>query len=152
MYPSKEPLFKFAIFICGGVPLQVLADLGVEIPGSEWDWDDRSKRRLMSQASEASIKAEGENRWTGLDGALEHDVDVEAWVDGLGGKKIPIPTAHVFGNKDPRARYSLLLASFCEDGVRRVVDHGGGHEIPRAREVSEKMAELVEWGVKLAKK
>jgi hypothetical protein len=34
--------------------------------------------------------------------------------------------------------------------VRRTFDHGGGHDIPRTRDVSEMMRELIDWAGMMA--
>ncbi len=59
--------------------------------------------------------------------------------------KIKIPTVHVYGAKDPKYVASMQLVHFCEENRRRTFDHGGGHDVPRRTDVSERIAELVEW-------
>jgi len=102
----------------------------------------------MAKASSSAILALGTKRWGhGFDPASPdlknifginfEEVEKE--------KLIQIPTVHVFGKRDPRYPASVTLAHFCEGSVRRVFDHGGGHDIPRTGDVSFMMAELVEW-------
>ena len=64
--------------------------------------------------------------------------------------KIRIPTVHVYGAKDPKYVASLQLVHFCQEGRRRVFDHGGGHDVPKATGVSDRIAELVEWAARVA--
>ncbi|KAL2267726.1 hypothetical protein VTJ83DRAFT_5003 [Remersonia thermophila] len=161
---DQKPLpFKAAVFICGGVPLQVLSDAGVEVTRRARDINALTGRMLRGRtAALAEMAANPElvarERGVGLwdrDGApagLVHDpgrmpdqrdvfgldLSDEALPDGVG---IAIPTAHVFGAKDPRWPASIQLACLCRD--KRMYDHGGGHEIPRTTEVSEAMAELM---------
>ena len=66
--------------------------------------------------------------------------------------KIKIPTVHVYGAKDPKYVASVQLVHLCEENRRRTFDHGGGHDVPKRRNVSEKMAELVEWAAKEAQR
>ncbi|KAL8951520.1 MAG: hypothetical protein Q9222_002511 [Ikaeria aurantiellina] len=166
LYRQREgkPLpFKCAVFICGGVPLQVLEDLGVEVGEKAWEMNRNSAAALAEQASNDAIMKSGANRWSnvnhknhgGVNGDFTSDTPVEDASDvfGLdftrgplsGEVKIRMPTVHVYGNKDPRCPASLQLAELCEKKWRRVFDHGGGHDVPRKTEVSEGIAQLVEW-------
>ena len=59
--------------------------------------------------------------------------------------RINIPTVHIYGIKDPRYTSSMQLAHFCAADKRRVLDHGGGHEVPRTTRVSNEIAEAIMW-------
>ncbi|KMU91623.1 hypothetical protein CIHG_09478 [Coccidioides immitis H538.4] len=59
--------------------------------------------------------------------------------------RINIPTVHIYGSKDPRYPCSIQLAHFSKPEIRRVYDHGGGHEIPVTTSVSSEIALAVEW-------
>ncbi|KMP06833.1 hypothetical protein DIZ76_014153 [Coccidioides immitis] len=59
--------------------------------------------------------------------------------------RINIPTVHIYGSKDPRYPCSIQLAHFSKPEIRRVYDHGGGHEIPVTTRVSSEIALAVEW-------
>jgi len=148
-YPNKEPLFKTAIFICGGIPLDVVADIGIPVSNEARDWDESSKVELTAKASNEAILREGTKRW-GL-GFDPFAISDKRDIFGFNFEEIPkesliqIPTVHVYGAKDPRYPASITLAHFCEASVRRTYDHGGGHDIPRRGDVSAMMAELVEW-------
>ncbi|KAL2135872.1 hypothetical protein VTI74DRAFT_6471 [Chaetomium olivicolor] len=152
-----EPLpFKAAIFICGGMPLPALEDLGVEVSERARTINDATVKMLKEKAGALTDYAEhlekvqkGVGLWDDLSG-LVHDPDrmpEEGDVFGLDFTKMPsdlrirIPTVHVYGAKDPRWPASLQLAYFCER--RRMFDHKGGHDIPRSTEVSERLAWLV---------
>jgi hypothetical protein len=156
--PTAAPLFKAAMFICGGVPLDVLASLGIDVTEEARALDDASKIALQQRASSEAILRDGYERWG--EGFDPFSANLHESGDGDGEKKvvfgidvaripqatkIPIPTAHVYGAKDPRFPASVTLAQMCDEAVRRTFDHGGGHEIPRKSAVSETMAELVEW-------
>ena len=98
----------------------------------------------------------GTKRWgEGFDPTKPHDISN---VFGMNftlvpeSLMIPIPTVHIFGKQDPRYPASVTLAHFCDPLVRKVYDHGGGHDIPRKGDVSKKVAELIEWSAMMAKK
>lgn len=46
--------------------------------------------------------------------------------------KIRIPTLHVAGKTDPCVEHGRALAEMCEEADRTVLEHAGGHEMPRA--------------------
>lgn len=56
-----------------------------------------------------------------------------------------IPTAHVYGAKDPRYPAAVQLALMCDSECRRVFDTRGGHEIPRDKAVSQEIADMIAW-------
>lgn len=150
--------FKVAIFICGGVPLQIVEDLGGEISQEAWDGDNHSRNELQQKASSIATVQPGVDRWA-RPGKLAFDPTASinpANVFGLDFSRIPadlrinIPTVHVYGIKDPRYPASLQLSQFCQPAFRKTYDHGGGHDIPRGKVVSESIAELVEWSATMA--
>lgn len=147
--PSQPPPFKAAIFICGGAPLKVLESVGFEVPDKVKERDRAGREALAAQADSASILAKGSARWTGeaaLAGSGKADVDEEVWRGEIRGPfRLGIPTVHVYGNRDPRYVAGVQLSGICEPGMRRVFDHGGGHEIPRTERVSRTIADLVRW-------
>lgn len=162
-----EPLpFRGAIFISGGIPLQMLADLGMFIPKKAWAINDATGKQLQEIAGSAgaeikALMAAGRNSkhkglWDKTE-LLQHDIrdqnfttdpsdvfglDITRFPEGI---KISIPTVHVYGIKDPRYPASVQLAHFSSAERRQVFDHGGGHEIPRTTVVSEKIASLIKW-------
>lgn len=148
--------FKSAMFICGGIPLQFLESLGVQVTASMHEYDDFSRVALSKQASLDALLIQGEQRWEGSSSPpFSHDVGMrgsaEIIIDDLDlgsletALRIKIPTAHVVGHKDPRYLAGLHLAKFCDGEQRRFFDHEGGHTIPRAQWVSQEMAALLVW-------
>lgn len=156
--PTKKPVpFKAAIFVCGGMPLPVLEDLGVAVSQRARDINDLTSKLMLRRAGLIGELAGNLDRikpgvglWDDLTGLLhdpekmpeEKDVfglDFTAMPQGL---RITIPTVHIYGAKDPRWPASQQLAHFCEN--RKMYDHGGGHDIPRTTEVSTRLAELVQ--------
>lgn len=152
-----EPLpFRSAIFVCGGVPLPVLDDLDLPVPQRARDVNDQTVRVLKAKAGHLAHMAanpdqiqRGVGLWDDKEG-LVHDPTVmpdESDVFGLDFTAMPedvrirIPTVQIYGAKDPRWPASLQLAHFCEH--REMYDHGGGHDIPRSTEVSNKIAALI---------
>lgn len=161
---SAKPLpFKAAIFVCGGVPLQVLEDVGFAVSQRAKAINHETGKLLRQRtstlaelaANPALIKEErGVPLWDRRDFStgMCHDArKIPDVTDVFGldlsdanvpeGVRIQIPTVHVYGAKDPRWPASLQLAFLCRN--RKTYDHGGGHDIPRTTEVSEKMAGLV---------
>ncbi|SLM39591.1 Serine hydrolase FSH [Lasallia pustulata] len=156
LYHMKErpeaPLpFKCAVFFCGGVGLNVVEDLGVKVSAAARELDDRCRDALFEKAESVRTARVGDDYWAqGLVFDPEEAVRRED-VYGLDFTRVPtrlmvrIPTVHVWGNKDPRYPASVQLSWFCEPSLRRTFDHGSGHDIPRTKECSERVAELLEW-------
>lgn len=61
--PAAPPPFKVAIFICGGIPLQVLEDLGVEVSKAAYELDQRSKELLETKNEDSAVLQMGRHRW-----------------------------------------------------------------------------------------
>lgn len=151
-----EPLpFGSVVFICGGIPFAVLEDLGYHVGDRAKEVSEETVRVMKAKAGRLAHMArnlEEVKRGVGLwddTSDLVHDPNVapeERDVFGIdftevpGDMRIRIPTVHVYGAKDPRWPSSMQLAYFCED--RKMYDHGGGHDIPRSTDVSERIAEL----------
>ncbi|XXG98849.1 Serine/threonine-protein kinase [Hypoxylon texense] len=136
------PPFKFAIWISGSVPLQVLKDLGVPVPEAE------------GVVAQATLQ-----RDRGLGPSLAHAAKARRAVFdsddcfGLNLNKIPlelkirIPTVHVWGEKDPLFPGSVHLAGLCDPYIRKIHVHQGAHEFPRDGTELTELASLVEWCV-----
>lgn len=163
MYHQAEkphlPLpFKVAIFICGGVPLSVIEDLGVHVSTEARDLDARTGKQLQQRASAVGTATPGTDYWLEIDERLfDPSAPIEpSNVFGLDFTKIKkplisIPTVHIYGGKDPRFPASVQLSHFCESSMKRTFDHGGGHDVPRTMKVSKTIAELVRWSAFMAK-
>ncbi|RAL67674.1 hypothetical protein DID88_008417 [Monilinia fructigena] len=145
--------FSCVVFICGGIPLPIVEDLGIEIPEKSRALEIQSVKELSATAASVETAQPGDDYWntkaekTSILNVENVDLENPYNLQVPEGWKIQIPTVHIYGKKDPRWLASLNLASFC-GGKRRVWDHGGGHDIPRLLEVSNKIAELVRWCVK----
>lgn len=154
----EDPLpFRAAIFICGGVPLPALEDMGLEVSERAHEINqctgallNGTAGRLAELAANLHLIKRGVGLWDGNMGSLVHDPKQRpdrSDVFGLDFTKFPaaaritIPTVHIYGSKDPRWPAGIQLAEFCVD--RKEFDHGGGHDIPRSTEVSERIAGMV---------
>lgn len=157
LYHAKEtpdaPLpFRSAIFICGGLPLPVLEDLGLHVPQRAHELNARTVVLMKSKSAklyDLDQLPKGHGLWD-YTADLEHDVEElpdESDCFGLDFTSFPpdirikIPTVHIYGAKDPRWPAGIQLAYFCDD--RMMYDHQGGHDIPRTTKVSTRIAELV---------
>lgn len=156
---QPKPPFRKAIFICGGVPLAALDDLGLPVSARAWHINDvtsallrKKAGALMTMAADPDQYIKGQPRqglWDDVSDLL-HDPKVLPERDDVFGldytqfpkdAKVTIPTLHIYGAKDPRWPAAVQLSYFCENPI--TYDHGGGHEIPRSTEVSNKIAELI---------
>ncbi|KAI9367439.1 serine hydrolase FSH [Aspergillus egyptiacus] len=153
--------FKAAIFICGGVPLWVLEDLGLPVSEAAREVHKTTSGllsttagRLNAFAADTKLVPRGQGLWDENlgTGALVHDGNVRPArgdVFGLDFTVFPqwatigIPTGHVYGAKDPRWPAGIQLAELCDEETRVEFDTGGGHDIPRLSRVSEGIAGLV---------
>jgi predicted esterase len=59
------------------------------------------------------------------------------------GEIIQIPTVHIIGSKDPYREESLGLTRICDHRTRVVLDHKGGHEVPRGNTAVSAMASCI---------
>ncbi|KAL4881795.1 serine hydrolase FSH [Aspergillus karnatakaensis] len=150
--------FRAAIFICGGIPLYALESISLPILPHANSINTTTGALLNGTASKLSTYAKntslikrGSSLWDGNDDVLLHDTTKRpdrSDVFGLDFTSFPswaaidIPTVHVVGGRDPRWPAGIQLAEFCDD--RMEFDHGGGHDIPRTSEVSERIAQLVQ--------
>lgn len=156
LYHAKEnpqlPLpFGSAVFICGGLPLPVLEDMGLDAQGA-FALNERTVDQMKAKSSMLYHPAnlpKGQGLWDNT-ADLEHKADElpdESDCFGLDFTSFPkdlrikLPTVHIVGAKDPRFPASVQLAFFCDN--RKMFDHGGGHDIPRTTQVSMNIADLV---------
>ncbi|KAH0349650.1 hypothetical protein KCU83_g5357, partial [Aureobasidium melanogenum] len=157
----RQQPFRFAIFICGGLPLTYFAGRGYAVSDAAWQYDEQARLALSSQASLNALLQCGSQRWNQQDWTtLDNDkhsssshpespsattvfgLDLAQVADA---HKIQIPTVHVYGSKDPRKGSALQLAGMCRPDITKVACHGGGHDIPRTSEASDLIAKLILW-------
>ncbi|RFU32206.1 hypothetical protein B7463_g4121, partial [Scytalidium lignicola] len=164
----NEPLpFKGAMFICGGVSLPILSDMGYQVSEEAMKISEQTVKQLHATASSISdlVRAPRDpdapkrGLWDDPNGRT-HDSEAGFPSDrrnifGLDFTAFPkdfsikIPTVHIVGAKDPRYPAGVQLAHFCDEGVsgsnRKTYDHGSGHDIPRTTIVSASIASLMRW-------
>ncbi|ORY70420.1 serine hydrolase FSH [Pseudomassariella vexata] len=157
--PEALPPFKFAIFICGEVPISALKDLGCPVSRDLEELDlriqEQSSEKTTGQCHENHVDGGGETRWR------SKGTDYAAYIRraqfdsddcfGLNLNRIPlelkirIPTVHVFGEGDPMVAGSVRLAGLCDPYIRKVYNHGGGHEIPETEQANHDLAGMLMW-------
>lgn len=151
--------FKAAIFICGGVPLPALEDLGLPVSKKAWEINEKTSQQLKSKTAKYAALADAPEKiqiglglWDYDREEMSHDHDKFPDAKDVYGLdftafrkdiRIKIPTVNIYGVKDPRYPAAMQLSHFCENTKR--YDHGGGHEVPRSTAVSEEIARLVRW-------
>ncbi|KAI0834308.1 serine hydrolase FSH [Hypoxylon sp. FL0890] len=140
------PAFKFAIFISGSIPLNVLRDLGVPVSKEAED--------VVAQAELRRDKALGPlPAHTAMARRAVFNSDD---CFGLNLNRIPlelkirIPTVHVWGEEDPLFPTSTQLAGFCDPYIRKIFTHPGRNRIPAEEEVLTEIASLIEWCIQRA--
>jgi len=159
--PAAPLPFKAVIFICSGAPLNVVEDVGIHVSGEALESWERSRRGLLEKTTTVANYKKGDDRWANT-GDLVYDPNQEIDLKSIygldlseenlpdflkvkGKRGIQLPSVHVFGSKDPMYPQSLQLAHLFDERDRKVFDHGSGHDIPRGKEISQGIAELVEW-------
>lgn len=150
--PTFPLPFRSAIFICGGLPLPFIEDLGLDVPHRAHELHERTAALMRAKSAmlyDIDKLPKGQGLWDNTTD-LEHDheelppetdcfgLDFTTFPDNI---RIKIPTVHIYGAKDPRWPTAIQLAYICDD--RKMYDHLGGHDIPRTSQVSETIAELV---------
>lgn len=152
---KKTPPFKSAILFSGSPPLPAMEALGFDIPESSWKRDLASMNALSAQTDSQAILDSGGDRWagshTGDDASLFAISEEEAQTEIKSPYgPIQLPTVHISGSKDPRFVTALQMSGLYEPSLRKMYNHGGGHEIPRKSDVNTKMADLVQWALEEA--
>lgn len=172
--PHESLPFRGIMFLCGGLPLRMLEEVGFVPSRRARSFNEASRKDLQRKAASVQEKvtamqgraAEDRAMQTGLwsdistlpHKAVLDESDIRALphmaqgdVFGLDMGRIPdalvptIPTVHVYGILDPIYPSSIQLASFCRLGSRQVFNHGGGHEVPRTTKASIEIASLLQW-------
>ncbi|EFX03892.1 ef-hand calcium-binding domain protein [Grosmannia clavigera kw1407] len=154
----RPPPFRAAIFVCGGMAVSWMEELGLTVSPRARDIDQRSVQslhrkagRLRELAANPDLIQRGVGLWDDTTdlvhspGSLlpqgDHDVFGLDFASFPSVVFIQIPTVHIYGSKDPRLPSSVQLAHFCK--IREMYDHGGGHDIPRSSSVSLHIAGMI---------
>jgi hypothetical protein len=125
--------------------MTVLEEMGFHVSAEARERDSASRMALSLQAGSSALLTHGADRWTGLK-SLDSGLSDDQLRDEITSPyRIKIPTAHIYGSKDPRYAAGVHLSGICDPETRRCYNHGGGHEIPRTAAVSNDIAELFRW-------
>ncbi|OJJ78844.1 putative EF-hand calcium-binding domain protein [Aspergillus glaucus CBS 516.65] len=146
--PRSPPLFKAAIFICGGPPLAVAETLGYHMSTEMRERDNWSRAALAQQADSSAILSQGAARWRGGRWDISNEEQLRDEMEFPW--RVEIPTVHIYGDKDPRYLAGVQLSALFDTDNMKTYAHDGGHEIPRKDVVSRKIAELVRWALESA--
>lgn len=133
--------FKFAIFICGAPSLEELDHFGFTV---------KPAARNLSEILRTGTTVESNTQLSTRTEDLNSFVTEVLAPLVSGSNLVNIPTVHIIGIKDQLYLPGLQLAGLCAPEKRIMYDHGGGHEIPRSKDASLKIVELVQWAVEQA--
>lgn len=128
-------LFQLAIFICAGAP--VLVTKSLQEPQNSVDLPPIQSMAPLTEP------------WLGPFVPGHSPQEDESWnifvPDSVreAGMMIRIPTAHIYGAKDSRVKESLRLRDMCDPRKRVELDHGRGHEVPRASHLVQQMKDII---------
>ncbi|KAL6715371.1 hypothetical protein ACLMJK_007637 [Lecanora helva] len=138
-HPFSPPLFRFAIFICGGAPFSCTPSHGADV--TELYIKDGVMHGDIMHESHAD---EVEERPSSADTPEEaFGSTVRRFNAKVDKERLEIPTAHIYGANDVDVRKSEKLVELCEEKVRYTYVHQGGHNIPRGEETSRGIADVV---------
>ena len=149
-HPSEPLLFRAAIFICSPVPFSYSLDYGIDTrtyfglkvaKPSRAGCSTTVPKYLITDA--AYLKGE-EALEPKRDGQYIRSVPTyyQMFHPSADDIRIAIPTAHIYGRKDKWRLHSIDLAKLCRRDLASVLQHDGGHEVPRS--ASEEICDLIE--------
>ena len=96
-----------------------------------------------STSGRSSLELSTDSRYTSDEvGASARTV--RRFVPEVDKERIQIPTAHVYGAQDVDLKKSLALTEMCDVGLRETYMQQGGHDIPRAEDVHQKIVKVVQ--------
>lgn len=138
-HPDDALPFRFAIFLCGVLPVSPSLDQGVDSTPESLEYE-RAFQQFFGLTDEEIDAGSGGEIIQIFDPILTSPKRNFACRE----PRIDIPVLHVIGEKDEFSSFSRYIASLCTDGKSSVYFHAGGHELPRAEEGMDKVAELFE--------
>lgn len=131
--------FRFGVFIGASLPFNADDESGKE----EWQAAAKSGKDVIKQFK-------GELELKGQPGMITFpDIDDRpVWVGRYHSQKTPkaklrIPVLHIIGKKDPYAAQARELATNMHENAfdSLLLEHEGGHEVPREPLVNDKIAQ-----------
>lgn len=161
MRPTQPLPFRFAMFICSSLPFSSSLDYGIDVTELFAAFE---QRLAWKQGPEQPVEEQkgyfqsygclGLGRSPASESSDDSDEDdprlesgparIYSWHPLLNSSRIKIPSAHIYGRRDPYISQSKELVNFCSPDLRMTFDHGGGHEIPRSTHVAEKIVAMIE--------
>ena len=139
-HPFAPPLFRFAIFICGGNPFSSTPSHGADVTELYME-DGVMNGDIVSEVSRAREIEETPAKVDTPEEAFSKTVRrFNAKVDK---ERVQIPTGHIYGAKDVDFEKSRQLVELCEEKVRYEYVHKGGHNIPLGEETNRSIADVV---------
>ncbi|KAF2239958.1 hypothetical protein EV356DRAFT_511262 [Viridothelium virens] len=152
-HPLALPLFRFAVFICGDLPFTRSPNLGVDVTeqyikdgvmhGDVVNEPEQIVEMKRSASGRSSLKLSTDSGYTSdEEGASTRTV--RRFVPEIDKERIQIPTVHIYGAEDIDLKKSLALTEMCDERLSEKYMHHGGHSIPRAEDVHQKIVEVVQ--------
>lgn len=124
----SHALFKFAIFVCATLPFNADDCKGLE----SWKFAKSGKAKLQHEfAGEVEVQEP-----LGFPDDLSEPILGRYHPDKTPMDTIKIPTFHLVGKIDPYGPQSETLAAMCEPAQRSVMEHSGGHRVPKDAKTS----------------
>ncbi len=147
---APSPLFRFAIFIASPIPFSKTLDYGIDtrryfgMPPTEQTQPARlgCPTEIPSYLVTDKSYLRGEAELEGKPLSSMGDTYYQMFHSSVDSFRIHIPVAHIYGRLDPWYRHSVDLVGLCEKNLSSVLEHEGGHDVPR--DMSEEMCDLVE--------
>ena len=144
-HPSP-PLFRAAIFICSPLPFSHSLDHGIDarayfgfdaMAPSRADCLTKVPDYLITDARylRGEDELESCNGQCLADGSIaskRKEVNYQMFHSSVDDVRIDIPTVHIVGKKDEWRLHSLDVMKLCRGQLTRVLEHEGGHEVPRS--------------------
>lgn len=149
---------RSVVFMNGSIEYSVLEEIGMQVTDTAREIKFKTEELVISNIASLPNLAMTVMRpgardrvWNSNAKKLMHDtrqLPSEADCFGLDfttlskDDQINIPTVHIVGAKDPIWPSAIQLAYLCDPAQRKIIDHGGGHDIPRMPKVSTEIAKV----------
>lgn len=144
-HPSS-PLFRAAIFICSPLPFSHSLDHGIDarayfgsnaMAPSRADCPTKVPEHLITDAhylrgEEELDPCNGQCLADESMASKRKEINYQMFHSSVDDVRIDIPTVHVVGRKDEWRLHSLDVMKLCREQFARVLEHEGGHEVPRS--------------------
>lgn len=144
-YPTEPPLFRLAVFMGSPIPFSKNLDFGIDARAyfglrapkqSRVGCPTKIPDYLITDA--AYLKTEGQR-------IRPYETYYQMFHPTVDSIRIEIPTAHIYGLKDPWRLHSKDLVRLCSEDLTSVFEHDSGHDIPRS--VSEEICDVIEMAI-----